>query len=900
MILLLESICYVIGTPYFLFIVEVLSSIVKLYFLFFLIGNAYRSQKITFPLGSLLVLLFSGFLGDCVWLIKLYRELWNPHIDYRFVLFFIRLAWAFHIIQFQALCLFVESLADKKMNINFRQKLLICLNILYISYFVYVSVFSYNMPDQRTRFEFFMMEFSIFYIVFCMVLPSLYLAIRKLNSVDFPKILKRQLTILVKYLIFPYVFVEFVHCIFLINRYYFYAEDSFSALIFTFAIYYAMRKVMGLRFLNLQNHVQAAKTFNFIDDFKNVLEKLSYTNSVSELSVLTQLFFKDAFGVQADSTNLYIRSLANSQNKIHEQKNELSAREVIVERCINGNHEDTQDIVRTIKEHKILIYDEIVFNNFYQENAINRELIKFLERINAAIFLPIYEHSTLIAYIIVEREGRSNEFFSNVERDEMLVFVSYLGNIIHLLKNRNLGLLIAQEKELREELFQKHQEINQYKESIRTFLRSSRQRKIGILFYKNRKFIFGNQAAKELINIDLNTHMGHPIAKICKELVEQVESYKSTQHSSCVDGQGNKLILVGIPSLEHNNVIITVYYPEIADVIKKQIDLLQDPSAWDYLLYLETTKSGQLINQLIPGSGSQLLNFKIGLLKIALHKKALLLQMPEADLLPTVEIIHHISLREKLQVINLNAQKNVDIAIQLFGINPLLGFAQKLSLLEELNTVGTLFIQNIHMLDLELQEKLAEFIKYGYYTVYKGDQRIISDVRIIASSHLNIETLVHEGRFSQCLFNELQKTTLSMPSLTSLASQEVHELVDGFTQQALRSPTFKNLLELTEREKNTLVDDRPMSLVQFKAKIQQLLVHKSKKNNVEHSVELDQNYTITDPVLVQAARLGKKALQDPKMMSILWNKFKNQNKIAAFLGVNRSSINRRCKEYDLM
>lgn len=333
-------------------------------------------------------------------------------------------------------------------------------------------------------------------------------------------------------------------------------------------------------------------------------------------------------------------------------------------------------------------------------------------------------------------------------------------------------------------------------------------------------------------------------------------------------------------------------------MIKKQIDLLANPSEWDYLLYLETTKSGQLINQLIPSSGAQLLNFKIQLLKTALSKKALLLQMPDADLLPTVEIIHHISLREKLERLTLQAHKNTDVAIQLFGINSLLGFPQKTSLLERLNSIGTLFIQNIHFLDTALQEKLAEFIKYGYFTVYKGDQRIMSDVRIIVSTHHNVESLVQEGRFSQCLYNELQKTTLTMPSLASLAGHEMDELVDGFAQQALRTPMFKNLLELTPREKNNLIDDRPMSLAEFKAKIQQLLVQKSKKIKVEHA-EVDPNHTVTDPLLVHAAKLGKKALKDPTIMRALWNKFKNQNKIAAFLGVNRSSINRRCKEYNL-
>ena len=52
--------------------------------------------------------------------------------------------------------------------------------------------------------------------------------------------------------------------------------------------------------------------------------------------------------------------------------------------------------------------------------------------------------------------------------------------------------------------------------------------------------------------------------------------------------------------------------------------------------------------------------------------------------------------------------------------------------------------------------------------------------------------------------------------------------------------------------------------------------------------------------LAHAARLGKQALKDKKIMTMLWNTFKNQNKIASFLGINRSSVSRRCKEYNLI
>ncbi len=90
-------------------------------------------------------------------------------------------------------------------------------------------------------------------------------------------------------------------------------------------------------------------------------------------------------------------------------------------------------------------------------------------------------------------------------------------------------------------------------------------------------------------------------------------------------------------------------------------------------------------------------------------------------------------------------------------------------LLEKLDGNGTLFIQNIEFMDLETQEYLAEFIKYGYYRIFKSNQKMTSSVRIICSTNQNLQTMAQEGIFSQTLFNELKKTSLSMPSLLTLA-----------------------------------------------------------------------------------------------------------------------------------
>lgn len=898
---IINTLYFILSNFYFLFAVEFLGFFVKTSLFFLALIHGLRSKKIQLPWLFLLLVLIGSLCSDASWIITLSKKIFFSDTASTHVLItlFIRMSWYWHLIQYQALALFLETLIEKH-RISFRQKIFIPISMILCTPYLYLIFFKFGI---RTHFEAILFRATAMY-VFLVITPSLYEAWRATKSKKLPKILDKQLSILLKMLIIPFVACDFLQVFpfaflpgSLANNY---AVVGISTAFLTFAFYFCGRKMVGLRFLNFNNHIQATHKFNFIDDFKHVLEQLSQATDIKELTHITQAFFKAAFTLQPNRTILYLRRLETDTSR-EEQSAKINAIEATVERFI-GQHDTTPacDILEFLFEAKILITDELAFSNFYQESTTMRSILLFLEAIHADIFIPIYEKKIIIAYIVIEREARVKEFYTRIERDQMLVFASYLANIINLLQHRNLNSIIQQEKELREELYKKHQEINQYQESIRSFLYNAQQRKIGIIFYKNRKFNYANQAAKELIEINPNTQEGHPLAKALKHVAHQVLEYKTVQSLLVNDNQGNKIVISGIPNLEGNNTIIVVHYPEISDLIKEQLSWAKNTSQWDYILYLETTQSGKLINHLIPGSGENLLNFKVELLKIALSKKALLLDLPQQDLLPTVEILHHISLKESLHVLRLHAaEKNHDTAIKLFGINAIFGKNHEVPLLESLNNIGTLFIENIHFLDLETQEYLAEFIRYNYYHIFKSDQKRMSNVRIICSSTQNLQILVQSGKFSKDLFNELSKTSISMPILSNLPVKELNQLVDGYAQQAIKTDTFKNLLELTDREKDKLINTRPASLQEFKAKIQSILINKSKKNHILEEAQFDPAYKITDPELMHAARLGKKALKDQKIMTLLWQKFSNQNKIATFLGVNRSSVNRRCKEYNL-
>lgn len=885
----------ILGNQYYLLLILSSTFIFKLFLSGILIIRSFYAPKKSY--GSLLflsIVLISALIVDSAWLIKLISELLIPNLN---PTFWIRISWAFPVMQYQSLAFFIESLVNPHYTITPRRFISILISSFFIVAFTYAAFF----VGQHTIIINHLQEIYSLYCLFLMI-PSLIYVFWKLKTRNFPRLLKKQLSIIIKAFIVPQLFFDFIQVYpfnFVIPSYITssYAAVGISNIILAYALYYCSRRVTGLRFLNFNDHVEAAARFGFVDNFKDVLEQLSLVTNPKEVAHITQTFFKENFNIPFNRTTLCIRTKYNTNTQNSGQIPPTNKLETIIETFIATQ----PNAIELLKKSEILITDEIEFSNFYDKDEQQTILLNFLTAINADVFIPMYKNNSIIAYIIIDRHARSNNFYSKIERDEMLVFANYVGNVIYLLQNRKLETLLENEKELKDELFGKHQEINQYKESMRSFLRANRQKEIGILFYKNRHFTFGNQTAQELVKINLNTHEGHPLTKAIKQVATQVEEYKSPQSIMSLDTDGNKLVISGVPNLEKNNVIITLYYPDISDIVKKQIDLLKDPTKWDYLLYLETTKSGQLINQLIPGSGEILLNFKIDLLKMAISKKAVLLEMPPEDLLPTVEIIHHISLRETLHVVTLQTPaKNFENAIKLFGINPIFGTNQNhKALLEKLDNNATLFIENIHFLEMEAQEYLAEYLKYGIFRVFKSDQKISSSVRIICSSNQNLQARVHNGTFSAALFNELKKTNLTMPSLLTLPQGELETLASGFSHLALQKEPLGSLFELTDKEKIKIAHTRPISLQELKTKIQQLLIAKSKKNEIEHDTQFNTEYQGASPELVQAARLGKHALRDQRIMIMLWDKFKNQNKIASFLGVNRSSVNRRCKEFNL-
>jgi len=868
------------------------SLLLKAFFLIFLIKNRFYNKAINALILFLLLILTGGMFEDIAWVVKLTQKLLSPNIhNSKLTTFFIRISWGFFVVRYQALALLITSLSERIFRFRWYHWPFVITSSGIFTIFICLAILNLS---HRFPFEFTAFGFTSFYLLFPLMLSSLAVTFWKLHSKEIPNLIREQLNVFIRFLVIPTLVLDIIQYYpfrFLGSSANTFSVVGLSTIIMSIAIYYAARKIMGLRFLNMNKRVRSKKQIAFVNALKRAVSQFGTISDERELIYITKNFFSKAFSIPERKIHLYIRKAGDN----------------LIKRSFFQVDQDYQDLElftdlnhKFILKESVVIADEISFDNFYHRNKQYEAVLSILEKLNADVLIFVQTKNNHVGYIVIERYARAKkrkEFYSDAEHDQMELFSTYLANMIYVLQNKNIDLLLAEKKDLKEELYSKHQNHTQLLESVKSFLRTEQERNVGIIFYKNRRFTFGNKSAHDLIGINLNTLAGHPITKALKLLVQQTLEYKTQQTGFAYDQNGKKLMMTAIPNPEHHNVIISITYPEIAHLLQNKITMLNDPSKWDYLLYLETTNSGKLINELIPGDSEALLNFKTDLLRAALSKRAVLLDIPEEDIDITAELLHNISLREQLEILELhNDTEAIDACIKLFGVNQIFGSQKKCGtpILEKLNKSGTLFIKNIHLLPLEAQELLAQFIRYGFYYLYKTDQKRVSDVRIICSTDQNLKALVQIKQFSSNLLDELNKTTLNMPSLDEISEHDIA----AFVQQATHDSPAEHLLELSDKEKQKIIRTRFTSISDLKNRVQQLVKKKTGKTGFSKTTILPASEISAD--LEYALQLGKNALKDPELMQKLWDHFKNQNKIATFLGVNRSSVSRRFKEYKLL
>ena len=110
--------------------------------------------------------------------------------------------------------------------------------------------------------------------------------------------------------------------------------------------------------------------------------------------------------------------------------------------------------------------------------------------------------------------------------------------------------------------------------------------------------------------------------------------------------------------------------------------------------------------------------------------------------------------------------------------------SQRIGRFEQANG-GTLFLDEIGDMPMEAQTRLLRVLQEGEFYRVGGTSPIKVDVRIIAATHQNLETLVKDGDFREDLFHRLNVIRIHIPRLAE-RREDIPGLVRHFLQRAAR------------------------------------------------------------------------------------------------------------------
>jgi len=268
--------------------------------------------------------------------------------------------------------------------------------------------------------------------------------------------------------------------------------------------------------------------------------------------------------------------------------------------------------------------------------------------------------------------------------------------------------------------------------------------------------------------------------------------------------------------------------------------------------------------------------------------------------------IHYLSKRwqEPLIALNCSALNPTLIESELFGYEKgaFTGAEQRRTGRFESADDGTLFLDEVGTIPIEVQEKILRVVEYGTFERVGSSESIEVDVRIIAATNADLRAMAMKGEFKQDLLDRLSFEVLFLPPLRQregdilllanyFAGRMAFELgieeVPYFSEEAIQSMEnhswpgnireLKNVVErAVYRSDSPLIDEITFQPFHSPYAIEEKGIEEPSINKEEHVTDHLLNIPFKDAVKELEIRFLNKALKEAKY---------NQKKAAKIMGL---------------
>ena len=229
--------------------------------------------------------------------------------------------------------------------------------------------------------------------------------------------------------------------------------------------------------------------------------------------------------------------------------------------------------------------------------------------------------------------------------------------------------------------------------------------------------------------------------------------------------------------------------------------------------------------------------------------------------------------------------------------------AQREGLFEQAHE-GTIFLDEIGELPLELQPKLLRVLESGEIRRVGGTTNRNIDVRVITATHRNLADEMKAGRFREDLFYRIYVLAINVPSLRD-RKNDIPLLVDHFLKQEKKLFGYDSKKEVTSAAvEKLMVHSWPGNIRELKNVMNRAMAlsRASHEIGVEHiqfpassmsaSMASSSSMTVENPVSLEEIEKNAiyKALEKNR-----WNKKLTATK----LGIAKSTLHEKIKKYGI-
>jgi DNA-binding NtrC family response regulator len=213
---------------------------------------------------------------------------------------------------------------------------------------------------------------------------------------------------------------------------------------------------------------------------------------------------------------------------------------------------------------------------------------------------------------------------------------------------------------------------------------------------------------------------------------------------------------------------------------------------------------------------------------------------------------------------------------------------------------GTLLIDEIGEMPLELQSKLLRAIETRCINPVGGNREIDIDVRIVASTHRDLETLVKESKFREDLFYRLNVVNIWLPPLRE-RKDDIPLLARAFIND-IAAENGRPARDLTSEALSCLeAYDWPGNVRQLRNALESIIVMSSREIIDVADLPAAIRGEHPRPSMPSIVRSGMTMTQIEKeaIAQALDAAGGNRREVSRILGISVRTLQRKIKEYGL-